>query len=538
MPEKLTFADRHAHEIRDHLEDFADDDGDSSYYSTSDQSDDSDLDDATIDSQEPLDLQHGYQVPSIAGTGLVPPNDDPHPSDEVTPADENTAEEQPHQCQVPDDDSNDMEDQLPHPPSKDFSDISDTGADHGSVKTEPQPNDDGQYDVPKLMSRRNTGVGQAQLPARNTGVDETGGNTGVAETGGNTGVDNHPNDPFELSESEPSKSADDGETSSDDDDRTTESQEFQHTEQVGREEARQGQSRRMRQTTRSNHPLGNLNTTDSPPFDDFHPSYTFVMTEDPEVENDPDFALAEQFVHSGDPEVMYRNLSHDDARELLTFVTEQMSAKAGLKLFGEGGADAIKKELEQLVYRGVMEGQLASTLSTDQKQRALTYLMFLKEKRCGKIKARGCADGRKQRIYKTKEETSSPTVSIDALFATCLVDAAEGRDVVTCDIPSAFMQADINEEVFLWLDGEIALLLIKVDPTYARFLTYENGWPVIYALLKRRYMGRYKRLYCFGRTYLCFLLTSRDSRSTRTIFVWPIRTSTVNNAPSLGTWMI
>jgi hypothetical protein len=44
--------------------------------------------------------------------------------------------------------------------------------------------------------------------------------------------------------------------------------------------------------------------------------------------------------------------------------------------------------------------------------------MFLKKKRCGKIKARGCADGRKQRLYKTKEETSAPTVSIESVMLT------------------------------------------------------------------------------------------------------------------------
>ena len=40
-----------------------------------------------------------------------------------------------------------------------------------------------------------------------------------------------------------------------------------------------------------------------------------------------------------------------------TLVTEQMSAKKGLKVFGDAGAEAIEKELEQLVYRKVMYGK-------------------------------------------------------------------------------------------------------------------------------------------------------------------------------------
>ena len=38
----------------------------------------------------------------------------------------------------------------------------------------------------------------------------------------------------------------------------------------------------------------------------------------------------------------------------------------------------------------------AKPLTTTQKWEALGYLMFLKRKRNGKIKARGCTDGRPQ----------------------------------------------------------------------------------------------------------------------------------------------
>ena len=89
--------------------------------------------------------------------------------------------------------------------------------------------------------------------------------------------------------------------------------------------------------------------------------------------------------------------------------------------------------------------------------------MFLKEKRCGKEKAWGCADGRKQRVYKTKDETSSSTMNVKALFITCLIDAMEGREVMTCDIPGAFMQSEMDELIHMKLEGEIVLLLIQLD---------------------------------------------------------------------------
>jgi hypothetical protein len=114
-------------------------------------------------------------------------------------------------------------------------------------------------------------------------------------------------------------------------------------------------------------------------------------------------------------------MSGEDEEDMLSFVTAQMTAKAGLKYFGQDGADAIMVELEQLLYHKVMDRCKAGDLSKEQKKAALKYLMFLKQKHCGKIKGHGCADGRKQRSYKTKEESSSPTVSIKALFLTCMI---------------------------------------------------------------------------------------------------------------------
>ena len=66
--------------------------------------------------------------------------------------------------------------------------------------------------------------------------------------------------------------------------------------------------------------------------------------------------------------------------------------------------------------------------------------MYLKEKRTGEIKGRGCADGRSQREYIKIIDTSSPTVSLVAILLTCMIDAFERRDVATVDIPGAFLQ--------------------------------------------------------------------------------------------------
>ena len=48
-------------------------------------------------------------------------------------------------------------------------------------------------------------------------------------------------------------------------------------------------------------------------------------------------------------------------------------------------------------------------------------------------------------------------------------------EVVTLDIPGAFMQADIDELVHV----KLVDLLVKVDPSYQQFITYEKTQKVI-----------------------------------------------------------
>jgi hypothetical protein len=175
---------------------------------------------------------------------------------------------------------------------------------------------------------------------------------------------------------------------------------------------------------------------------------------------------------------------------LQSIVMTQYNLKQGIKKFGDNGKAAVLVELQQLYDRNVMEPVMKSDLTPAERKGALRYLMFIKEKRCGKIKGRGCADGRSQREYMSKEETSSPTVATEALILTCVIDAIEGRDVATCDIPGAFMQSDMKGKVVMKLEGVMAEVIIKIDPKlYTRFVTKENGKDVIYVILTKALYG-------------------------------------------------
>jgi hypothetical protein len=180
-----------------------------------------------------------------------------------------------------------------------------------------------------------------------------------------------------------------------------------------------------------------------------------------------------------------RNYSHLHTTLAHTAMT-QFTMKKGIEEFGEDGVNAVLGELQQLHDRKVLVPIVADEMTREKKRAALRYLMFLKKKRCGRIKGRGCADGRKQRIYMAKEDASSPTVAIESLMLSCVIDAEEGRDVGTVDIPGAFMQADMEDTVHMKMEGKMAELLVRIDPKlYRKYVRMESGKMVLYVELKK-----------------------------------------------------
>jgi hypothetical protein len=109
--------------------------------------------------------------------------------------------------------------------------------------------------------------------------------------------------------------------------------------------------------------------------------------------------------------------------------------------------------------------------------------MFLREKRNGSVKGRGCADGRKHRKGTKKEDGIAPTVAIELLMLSCTIDTLEGRDVATVDIPGAFMQADMDETVHVKLEGTMAELFTRLDPKMLLAGSMEIRFPLDEAVI-------------------------------------------------------
>ena len=71
----------------------------------------------------------------------------------------------------------------------------------------------------------------------------------------------------------------------------------------------------------------------------------------------------------------------------------------------------------------------------------------------------------------------------------CTIDAKENRDVGIIDIPNAFMQVDMDDTVHMKLEGNMAELLVKIDPKlYRPYVLIENGKTVLYVELKKSFV--------------------------------------------------
>jgi Reverse transcriptase (RNA-dependent DNA polymerase) len=133
-------------------------------------------------------------------------------------------------------------------------------------------------------------------------------------------------------------------------------------------------------------------------------------------------------------------------------------------------------------------------MSQLEKQQAMESLIFLTEKRDGRVKARACANGSTQREYINKEDTTSPTALTESILITATIDAREKRDIMTTDIPNAFIQTnmDINskEKVIMKIRGSLVDILVSMDPTtYNEYVTQEGNHKVLYVQLLKAVYG-------------------------------------------------
>jgi len=119
-------------------------------------------------------------------------------------------------------------------------------------------------------------------------------------------------------------------------------------------------------------------------------------------------------------------------------------------------------------------------VSKSENRKAIESLLFLVEKRDGRIKARHCANRKLQRQWMDWEDVSSPTDSTESTLITSIIDAKEGRDVGTCDIPNAFVQTKMNptdkhgDRIIMKIRGVLVDILCELYNVYNDYIVWEN----------------------------------------------------------------
>lgn len=166
-----------------------------------------------------------------------------------------------------------------------------------------------------------------------------------------------------------------------------------------------------------------------------------------------------------------------------------VSVKQAMEQYREPAFKAILKELKQMRDKGVFEPVYKERLSNLQLKKIIRSFMFLKEKfradgSFDKLKARLVAGGHMQ--VESFVNPSSPTASLTAVLMVAAIAAKEEREVATMDIPGAYLNATMSEEVLMTLEPLMTSLLVAIAP---EFKTYVDEKGILTIKLKKALYG-------------------------------------------------
>jgi hypothetical protein len=161
--------------------------------------------------------------------------------------------------------------------------------------------------------------------------------------------------------------------------------------------------------------------------------------------------------------------------ERIRLQAHHASLKSELELYGQEGRAAVVAELDQLIDKCVF-----SMIETSVNVKScIPSKGFVKPKRNAnglitKYKARVAAGGHRQ-VVPDGEDNSSPTVYTESSLVLLAVSAAKGHKLATLDVEGAFLECDIDREMFMRLPKDLTEVLIGAHPQYSKFVRPDGG---------------------------------------------------------------
>jgi hypothetical protein len=149
--------------------------------------------------------------------------------------------------------------------------------------------------------------------------------------------------------------------------------------------------------------------------------------------------------------------------------------------------------MKQIHDRVIFEPISIEEMTKLEKKRAMESLIFLTEKRDETVKARVCANGSTQRAYISREEASSPTAAPEAIITTGVIDTKQKRDIMTLDIPNAFVQTKIEldgDKIITKIRGQLVDILLELCPgVYDDYVIDEGKHKILYVRMLKTLYG-------------------------------------------------
>jgi hypothetical protein len=113
-----------------------------------------------------------------------------------------------------------------------------------------------------------------------------------------------------------------------------------------------------------------------------------------------------------------------------------------------------------------------------------------------------CTDGRNQKDGTwSKQDTTLPTMAMELVFITAIVDAHKGCNVACFNILGAFLHADTEEDITMVLKGRLAELMVQVTQNlYRKYITVDRkGTAILYVKMQKALYGLMRNALLFYR---------------------------------------
>lgn len=152
-------------------------------------------------------------------------------------------------------------------------------------------------------------------------------------------------------------------------------------------------------------------------------------------------------------------------------------------------------QLDQGAFPGkpVVSPVMMESITPEEMKQAMEAVALIKEKRNGKMKGRVCANGsRQKRFLKDDKSIASPTVSVEGLLGTFIIDAYEGREIGSFNIPGAYLHAKMEHgetRVLLRLRDELVDMMCRANAKYLPYVHVVKGRKVLYLKVLRAIYG-------------------------------------------------